>query len=501
LEAQVLRDGETEPAVFRFAGRALGRAQEIALPGTGLPRIARISFLALQADLRIVHPRLVSAVPPPAEKETAVRPPARPLRPNILLYVIDTLRADHLGIYGYPKPVSPHLDALAAESVVFDRAYAQSGWTRTSVASILTGLTPFAHRVLGREDALPASLPVLAGLLQASGYQTAGFVANVNLAPELGFGRGFDRYVPVYAQHDPPRAGWLNSELLSWLRSRQSGAPFFAYLHSMEPHDPYDPPEPFRRRFAPHLSTSLRSPAAAGIAAALAAHPGLTPEEIRADFTALYDGEIAANDDEIGRLLQALRAAGLYDDTLIVVVSDHGEELLDHGLWGHGHSLYSEILHVPLILKLPGGRRAGERRGDDASHVDLLPTLLAAAGVRLPAGAEGRDLLASSAGAAGAAPVLSFLQLDGAGMASVIEQGRQLIQWKPDHPAGRLEMYDLRTDPHERRDLMGRDLLWAGFMSSRLRALRRTHERSSAAPRVPLDGELGQRLRALGYVH
>jgi choline-sulfatase len=503
LEIQVLRDGETVPSVFRFAGRALGRAQEIELPDAGdaTPRIARISFLATaRHGLRVVHPRLVGLSPPPAAPENAAAPPLPRSRPNVLLYVIDTLRADHLGIYGYPAPVSPHLDALAAESVVFDRAYAQSGWTRTSVVSMLTGLTPFAHRVLGREDALPASVPTLAGLLQAAGYQTAGFVANANLAPELGFGRGFDRYVPIYVQHDPPRAGWLNDELLSWLRSRRRRAPFFAYLHSMEPHDPYDPPEPFRRRFAPHLATALRSPAAAGIAAALAAHPRLTQEEIRADFAALYDGEIAANDDAIGRLLQALRAAGLYDDTLIIVVSDHGEELLDHGLWGHGHSLYSEILHVPLLLKLPGGRGTGERRGDVASHVDLLPTILAAAGVRIPAAAEGRDLLGRSIGAADP-PVLSLLQLDGAGIASVVEGGRQLIRWQPDHPAGRLEMYDLRADPHERRDLMGRDLLWAGFMSSRLRELRRTHERSFAAPRVALDGELGKRLRALGYVH
>ena len=190
LEVQVLRDGQPTPAVFRFAGRALGRAQEITLPGAAQSGIARISFLApLGPGLRILHPRLVSTVPPSTAAEASASPPPRPSRPNILLYVIDTLRADHLGVYGYPKPVSPHLDALAAESVVFDRAYAQSGWTRTSVASILTGLTPFAHRVLGRADALPASVPSLAALLQASGYQTAGFVANVNVAPELGFGR------------------------------------------------------------------------------------------------------------------------------------------------------------------------------------------------------------------------------------------------------------------------------------------------------------------------
>jgi arylsulfatase A-like enzyme len=389
----------------------------------------------------------------------------------VLLYVIDTLRADHLGVYGYSKPVSPHLDALAAESVVFERAYAQSGWTRTSMASILTGVTPFAHHVLGRNDALPTSLPTLAGLLRSAGYNTAGIVTNANVAPELGFGRGFDRYRPLYSRHDDsPAAGRLNGELLAWLQSRRrQGAPFFAYLHSLEPHDPYEPPEPFRSRFAPHLAT------------------------------ALYDGEIAANDAAFGRLLQSLREAGLYDDTLIVVVSDHGEELLDHGRWGHGHTLYTEILHVPLILKLPPGRRAGERRHNVARQIDLLPTILAAVGEPVPTEAQGRDLLAPTAGEADP-PVLSQLRLDRVELASLVDRGRKLIQWNPDSPPGHQELYDLRDDPQERRDLTAQGPRWASLMTSRLRQLRSDQERSVTVPRVILDGEVRHQLRALGYI-
>jgi len=413
--------------------------------------------------------------------------------------VIDTLRADHLGVYGYSKPVSPHLDALAAESVVFERAYAQSGWTRTSMASILTGLTPFAHHVLGRQDALPPSLPTLAGILRSAGYDTAGIVTNANVAPELGFGRGFDHYRPLYTRHDDsPPAGRLNGELLAWLQSRRQGAPFFAYLHSLEPHDPYEPPEPFRSRFAPHLATTLRDPEE--VPAALARDPKLRPEAVRADFEALYDGEIAANDAAFGLLLQSLRAAGLYDDTLIVVVSDHGEELLEHGRWGHGHSLYTEILHVPLILKLPHGRRAGERRNNIARQIDLLPTLLAAVGEPVPPEAQGRDLLADTAGEADP-PVLSLLRLDRVELASLVDRGRKLIQWNPDRPPGHQELYDLRDDPQERRDLTAQGPRWAGLMTGRLRQLRSDHERPVAAPRVLLDGEVRHQLRALGYIH
>lgn len=454
------------------------------------------------------EPLLVGPPPVgPSPEVAAERPVAGWRPPNIVLYLVDTLRADHLGVYGYERPVSPQLDAFAAGAVVFDNAYAQSGWTKTSVTSILTGLSPLSHRVLLRADGLPPELPTLQAMLHGAGYQTLGVTTNPTITVELGFARGFDHFVPLYreqlADGQAARAERVNEEFFGWLDGRAGGAPFFAYLHTMDPHDPYTPPEPYRSRFASNLKTPLDTPRHETMMATLARHPDLEEADLVSDLIGLYDGEIAANDEQFGRLLRELDRRGLAADTLIVFVSDHGEEFRDHGYWGHGHSLYREILHVPLVIRLPGSKAGGRRVARAVQHVDLLPTLLAVAEVAPPPDIAGQSLLAELQGLTGPGeerPVLSYLRLDAFDMISLIRAGRHLLSRQPQKPDSAFELYDLRHDPAESRQLGSAEPLWAGHLLGLLKAESLRLHRELVVPQPPIDKETEARLQALGYV-
>jgi arylsulfatase len=311
-------------------------------------------------------------------------PDRRP--PNVLVISIDTLRQDHVSAYGYARATTPNIDALAREGALFRDAVSSSNWTLPAHMSLMTGLAPSAHRVEDDGHRLPASVQTLAGVLAQAGWRTGGFTSHVYLDPEFGFARGFDDYETVPDQ----RADAVTDKALAWLE-RPSERPFFLFLHYFDPHWEYDPPEPFASRFGaaerrygsaaflyPHLDPANPLPAPA------------IPEVVK-----LYDGEIAFTDHHIGRLVDRLRERGQLDDTLVVVVSDHGEEFGEHGTFGHGTHLHGEVTRVPLIVRAPGRAEAGERRGT-ALLSDLPHTLLAAAGVRVPEqfAVDGVDLLA-----------------------------------------------------------------------------------------------------------
>jgi arylsulfatase A-like enzyme len=507
--------GERE-ASFHLDPRTATTPWERELP-VGTTALARISFVVHGGEgLILVRPVLLepqacaagrTGETEPLRRAESGRTGSGP-RPNVLVYLIDTLRADHLGVYGYPRPVSPHIDALASEGVVFTRTYAQSGWTKTSVASILTGRTPFTHRVLDRSNALPPEMPTLPSLLRDLGYETFGISTNPAVSAEFGFTHGFDHFLHLYEGLDDDRVSArsdrVHAEFLAWLRSRKSSAPFFAYLHSMDPHDPYTPPEPYQSRFAPRLHSDLRTTKHEVMAATRAAHPGLTDEDLKADFTSLYDAEIAYNDEQLGQLLGALKSAGLYASTLIVLVSDHGEEFLDHGFWGHGHSLYMEILHVPLIIKLPGQPSPGRTVRSVVQHVDLLPTILSVLGAPIPPGVEGESLLPLLAGRVSAVPdrtVLSLLDVDDYRIASVLDRQKHLLRWSDGNPVKRTEFFDLKADPRELHDRHLDERLEVGYLFGFLGEARERWERLGGAPRVEISRETEERLRALGYVH
>ncbi|HXO21666.1 MAG TPA: sulfatase, partial [Thermoanaerobaculia bacterium] len=426
--------------------------------------------------------------------------PARPWsgRPNIVLYLVDTLRADRLGCYGETKPLSPAIDAFARGATLFERAVAQATWTRPAVTSVLTGLGPLSHGVQTLDDRLPAAAVTLPEMLQAAGYRTAGFSTNLHVSAATGLAQGFDRFELLPGE---TRSDAVNRRVTRWLDDSRGKPPFFLYVQTLDPHAPYDPLPEMRRRFAAGVPPGL----------------GATDEIVRtypmrgeararriAQLSALYDAEVAGNDRSFGELLAALKERGLYDSALVVFMADHGEEFDEHGGLGHAINLYSPTLHVPLIVKWP--REAeGRRVARLAQHVDLLPTLLAAAELRPPPGLPGTDLypLAELPAAApedtgrAAFSHLSYAE----------RQGMSLVTggWKLILPLSRRfgrgpELYRLDADRDERDDLSDRDEVRAGWLLARIRRELLLAHPAHAAERVPIDEETRKALGALGYL-
>jgi len=482
------------------------RSLPLALP---VGRPARISFIAPGSGsgrgIRIEKPRLLSAPqthPPGCDAEL---PWAEAPRPNVLVYLIDTLRADHLGCYGDPRGTSPHIDAFATESVRFAHTVAQSGCTRPTVASIFTGLTPPLHGALLGGDVLAASHRTMASRMREAGYATAGIVTNSNVAPSLGFGQGFDTYEYLPEQHTPEMhqlSDVVNEHAFAWLRSRPRDRPFFLYLHTTDPHDPYMPRSPYRERFA------------AGIDPALGLHLSVwkrnrtetaSARDIH-DLAALYDGEIAFVDEQFGRLLDELRELGLYDSTLIVLIADHGEEFHEHGTWTHSNNLFTETTHVPLLIKLPKQWGGGTVSDGLAQQVDLLPTVLQACGVEIPAGLQGSSLLPRllCPASAGADPIV-YSYLGGKGysveMDSVVVDGLALMHYAH-FPKARpvLELYDLAADPGEQHDIAPRRPVETAYLLAQLKRFELLAPKAEPAPTAVIDPALKERLRALGYL-
>ncbi|HEX2162377.1 MAG TPA: sulfatase, partial [Thermoanaerobaculia bacterium] len=414
---------------------------------------------------------------------------------------VDTLRADHLGAYGYGRPTSPQVDALAADGVVFEAAVAQSSWTRPTVASLLTGLHPQVHGANGRDDALAPELPRLSTTLRDAGYRTAAFFTNGNAGPNFGFAEGFDD-VEYFRERKTARihvpAEEVTDAVIGWLDRRPAGAPFLLWVHVSDPHAPYDPPEPFRGRFgAGHLP-----PEAGSIQELYRAGGGDRPATPREELIDLYDGEIATTDRALGRLVRRLGAEGLLDETVVVFVADHGEAFQEHGRWQHGNDLHQEQIHVPLIVRLPGARRAGLRVADRVQQIDVFPTLLDLLDLPVPEGVQGRSLLPLLAGGGGdGPPVYSYLAKDGMELSAVIAGHLKLIRdvvYDRERPPRHL--YDLADDPEERFDRWSDEDVAGGYLESLL--LRADLRWSARAPRVrgDLDRELVERLQALGYL-
>lgn len=427
---------------------------------------------------------------------------------NVLVVVLDAASALHFGCYGYGRATTPEIDRLAREGVVLEQAYAPAPFTVASVSSLWTSLYPDQHHHGVRHDAaLPGGPSTLAEVLSARGFATAGFVANPSAGPPFGLDRGFGELHELYrAGRDRggmslPRAEQFRPVLGEWLR-RVRGRRFFGYVHYLEPHFPYDPPPPFDRLFGPEgplPPSARREPAWQKAVNAGSIRPSA---EEREHLVRLYDGNLAAADREVGWLRSTLDELGLLERTVLVITADHGEDVLERGLSGHGALVHEESLRVPLVVRLPAGRGpAGVRRSGFVDLLDVAPTVADIFGLpgSSPAvqGFEGRSLLSLLAGGPGKAAVL------GRTMQERPTYSLRHGPWTLLHSvrSGHTALFDRSRDPGEREDLAARLPVRRELMRQELMRWLRDLKRPAGAPAGrALTPEERALLRSLGYL-
>jgi arylsulfatase A-like enzyme len=450
---------------------------------------------------------------PPSQPEPRPVPAHLQHVPNVVLVIIDTLRADVLSAYGGKEVSTPTLDRVAEEGTIFSAAFSQASWTKPAIASILTALYPSSHRAVLKPSQLPGSVVTAGEAFSALGYTTGGIVTNVNLAPSFNFQQGFGEYhylPPDYlfgARDSTSRlllyeigkrvagrlsgglkpgqayqpAETVNAKALEWL-DRHGEDRFFLLLHYMEPHDPY-----------------FTHPDDGG-AIARATTPEPDPS-MRDDMVRRYYGEIEYFDQRFGELVAELEKRKLYDGLLLVVTSDHGEEFLDHGGWWHGLTLYDEQIGVPLLAKWPRSRRGapGHWKGQ-VRLIDIAPTLLGYAGAPIPPSFQGEDLLA---GADRERTVYAEEDHEGNVLQAIRTREWKLIRANPGNHRGlaELELYAVATDPRESTNLAESQSARTQELLGELISLElAAQSKAVAGQTAEIGGEECERLRALGYV-
>jgi len=404
--------------------------------------------------------------------------------PNIILITLDTTRADRMGFLGSTSGLTPNLDALARQSVVFTRAYAQVPLTTPSHAALLTGTYPQFNHLEVLRDPLREDLPYVPALLQQHGYQTAAFVGSMILDPKSGapgFERGFEVYDAGYHLANPGedryhsverRAEDVANRALDWLSHDQQG-PFFLWLHFYDPHDPYDPPRPFNVRYR----------------------------------SAPYDGEIAYTDSVVGSVMEVLKRHGWFEHSLIAIAADHGEAFGEHGEKRHGLLLYDETIHVPLLLKLPAGKFAGKRIDTRVELAEVAPSLLQAADIAVPASMQAQSLFSvieAPKPAAGEkekpAERAVYSETD---YAHRTLGWSELRAWRTSKylyvQAPRQELYDQTSDPDALRNIAPSAKAVAGTLDAQLSDFRQKTS-SSPTEQTKLNPAQTEALHALGYL-
>lgn len=423
---------------------------------------------------------------------------------SILLWIVDTLRVDRLGFHGHQRPVSPNFDALAKRSTVFERAVAQSSWTRPTVATLLTGVGPERHGIRELNHGLDGSFATLPERLRELGYVTAGFSANANVTGDTGFEQGFDRF-----EYDAVDVDTLAAWALDWLdevAAETPDQPFFLMILSVEPHASFDPAERFRERFAAGVRDRGLGTVEHMRALSNRRIPS-TPEVVDQLFL-LYDAEIAWNDHVFGEFRRELDRRGR--NPAIVVVSDHGEAFEERGVFGHAWDLHREVLDIPFLIHR-SGQSEGRRVSVPVQQADLLPTLIEVAGGEAGPGIDGDSLLplldAGSAATAGGSEdlsdrlLLSTMDTFRRPAASLVRGRYKLIELRrPGHAPSR-QLFDRTADPEELHDLAAERPLLLGVMARHLREQLDLAAGSAVdAVEVELDEDTRCRLQALGYI-
>jgi arylsulfatase A-like enzyme len=449
-------------------------------------------------------------------------------KPNIVFILIDTLRADRLGAYGHTGGYTPTLDSIAGESVVFERAIAQSSWTQPSVASLFCSFYPSVHKVLKWQKktdsngsavtkvaVLNDSFVTLAEALQKEGYQTAAFVANPFVVQELGFAQGFEHFDSSFAKNTTP-GNLVNEAALAWLSNRNTEKPFFCYLHYMDVHGPYRAREellkplldqveaqPNKRSLSDKEIKDLKylySLPEAG--ENVEQHKRLSA--YREYWEARYDGGVCEVDQHIRELKLQLEKMGLWKEAYVIVTSDHGEELLEHGYWDHGYSLHHTELHVPLFIRWRGVPREGNVVRKTVQLIDLMPTIIEQLGFSKVKGLQGRSLTNEILGEDLGQPTVAFAEgSKGTQQMAVYSSNWKLITSQSVKNTSELQLYDVGNDPLEQNELSRLNSNRTNILTEILQNQSIVNKKLGAkiwAGSVSLTPEQIQRLRSLGYL-
>jgi arylsulfatase A-like enzyme len=446
-----------------------------------------------------------------------VRPEPAPDRPNILLIIIESLRADHVGCYGYSRDTTPNLDALARQSTLFEQAHAVTSWTLTSHASIFTGLYPTAHQVTLPRDRLNDGYETAAEILSADGYQCAAVVGGPYLREPYNLCQGFEYYdqtvsavTDAEAHEDVtnPRMAEAMDRFL--LQKRDPQRPFFLFAYYWDVHYTYNPPPPYDAMFVPPNAEKIEQ-----FPIIFAPVMELGKQISAANLAYLvsqYDGEIRCTDDYLGKLWARLRELGLWDRTAIIVTADHGEEFFDHGRPAHKNSLYVESLHVPLLIKWPGQPRP-TRDARNVSLVDLFPTILELAGGHASQPHSGESLREPSP----ATERRTYFELKTTWSIKNRQTGSTWTEqndWVATREGRykligvrnleRWELYDVINDPREIHPLGADHKETAAALRAHLESWQRSMQELSRlwerGPQAQLSPEEEARLRSLGYI-
>jgi arylsulfatase A-like enzyme len=487
------RDGAPPVALARI-GRGPFDVDLSGLAGT----LIRLDLEARDADLVVGRPTIVT--PREREAQESLSPPK-----HVLVYLIDTLRADKLRPYAPETRVrTPGLDAFARAATTFTRGHSQENWTKPSVATLLSGLMPWQHTAVTGEAVLPRSVHLLPEMLKERGYYTGSFIANGYVSQAFGFHQGWDTYRNYIRENLRTDAEHVAADVLAWLDARPEDQPFLLYVHAIDPHVPYRPPDEYLRMYE---ETAYRGPLSfrrdATLLEGIKTGRTRTTAADRAHLEALYDGEISYHDVHFAAILDGLARRGLDEETVVVVTADHGEEFWDHGSVGHGHSVYEELLHIPMFMRVPGAPVS--RVDAPVGLVDVVPTLLDVLGLPVPDDLAGRSVLPEILERDVSRPahtVSGFME----NWRTVVVGRHKLIQRTTHAP----RLYDLEADPDETRDIaadhpiavrLARGLLGLTLDASDRRPHRARNRRRHVPETIQIDAELEAHLEALGYVH
>ncbi len=496
-------ESEGSPARELWSAEVSGPAREVVvgLPFSG-PGPLRVSLQvegphhawAVWRAPRVVMPDGAAPTPEPRRAPT----PAGLANLNVVTIVLDAGGAAHFGCYGYTRATTPEIDRLAREGILFEQVFTPAVFTLSAMASVWTSQYHEQHHAGAAYDAaLPRESPTLAEVLSAQGIHTSSLVANGMAGRGLGLDRGFNDYLRVPSPYD---ADTLAEMAMPLFQASRTGR-FFAYLHFREPHFPYDPGPPYVTMFGPDAPLGREQRTEMYWTNTVNARRVAATTEERAHLVRLYDGNLARADHAIGELRKALEAAGLWERTAVIVTADHGEALGEHGFIGHNEQLYDESVHVPLVIRLPGGP-AGRRVAGLADLLDLAPTIAEILGVRGQEGQrgfQGRSLLSRIEGGA----PHDFVVTRNAGP-------RPQYAWRDlrfklilNTRYGNQELYDLKQDPSEQEDIRERRPLLASLYRQRLLAWIETHRSNRVAhgKATVLTKEEMENLKALGYLH